>query len=298
MGEENASLRLFMMNNTTNKITLILQTAQFVFFMTVNWKVHNTRHSAVKPSLSSTSLARSTVFESCWICTTRSISSPPLLKPIKPDQLLSQGDENTASPSERSGHKSRFTFQRSHCPSVSLVFHKMGTGAGWDCTRRSHFKCGSWASLPEFHAWFPHVTLEKLFNPPKLSFLIQKMGVLIGDVLWEQRDSTVKPLGWCPTLSEHVPNRSWALKQDVVTLGLNQRASLEDTQGSTPPGATSPSWHRCLALTGPIGRHRCPTPWPRDPSSAFCYPRWSSRLPALSPSLTWQLLGLPWLLRW
>ena len=129
MGEENASLRLFMMNNTTNKITSILQTAQFVFFMTVNWKVHNTRHSAVKPPLSSTSLARSTVFESCWICTTRSISSPPLLKPIKPDRLLSQGDENTASPSERSGHKSRFTFQK------SLSFPKSGLPRNGDGSR-------------------------------------------------------------------------------------------------------------------------------------------------------------------
>ena len=107
LGEENASLRLFMMNNTTNNIALILQTAPFVFFIAVNWNVQNARRSPVRPSLSSTSLASSTVFESCWIYTARSISSPPLLKPITPDQLLSWGDEKRASPSERSGLKSK-----------------------------------------------------------------------------------------------------------------------------------------------------------------------------------------------
>ena len=62
LGEENASLRLFMMNNTTNNIALILQTAPFVFFIAVNWNVQNARRSPVRPSLSSTSLASSTVY--------------------------------------------------------------------------------------------------------------------------------------------------------------------------------------------------------------------------------------------
>lgn len=88
-GEENASLRLFTMNNTTNNIALTLQTAPFVFLIAVNWNVQNARRAPVRPSLSYPSLARSTCFESCRIYTTRSISSPHLLKPIKPDQLLS-----------------------------------------------------------------------------------------------------------------------------------------------------------------------------------------------------------------
>lgn len=37
--EENASLRLFMVNNTTNNIALTLQTAPCVFLIAVNWNV-------------------------------------------------------------------------------------------------------------------------------------------------------------------------------------------------------------------------------------------------------------------
>ena len=67
-----------MINNTTNKIALILQTIPFVSFITAKWHVQDPRHSPVKASHSYASLSRSRQSLSL----VRSIQqdlSPPLL---------------------------------------------------------------------------------------------------------------------------------------------------------------------------------------------------------------------------
>ena len=133
--------------------------------------------------------------------------------------------------------------------------------------RHHCFRCASWASLPEFHAWLPHVILEKLLNTSKPQFPHPENGDNTRRSVVRTVREYCKPLGRWSTLSEHLLLRPWVPKQDVATSGLNRTASLEDTRGSAS-GATSPSWYPTLALTGHIWWHQRPPPWSPESSSA------------------------------
>lgn len=148
------------MNNTTNKIVLILQNVPIFFFISAKWHAQDTQRSLVKPShflcLSGHIQA---VFDSRLLLNLSNESyllpSPSRANKVRSAAFLGWWKDHELLHQKDLGLNPGPHFRKATALLSVFYIYKTGLGPGWGCTSCSHFEHTTWSQS----AWVPFIAL-------------------------------------------------------------------------------------------------------------------------------------------